>query len=85
MREYRHGRKFNGFFFCGICGIHTHQNLYGPPQDESWPEKRKEFVRRMLDIKPLNVRIFEEVDLNNSDVKRLDEGTDGYEATVLGL
>lgn len=39
----------------------------------------------MLDIKPLNVRVFSDVVLRDHIVKRSDEGTEGYEAAVLGL
>lgn len=49
------------------------------------PEQRKEVVRKMLDIKPLNVRCFDEVDLEGWGVQRSDEGTAGYEATILSL
>lgn len=87
MQDYRFGRQFNGFPFCKTCGLHVYQDLYGPPQHivDSMPEQRKEVVRKMLDIKPLNVRCFDEVDLEGWGVQRSDEGTAGYEATILSL
>lgn len=86
-KEYRFGSKFNGFPFCRTCGINVYQNLYGPPLPviDSMPEERKALVRQMLDIKPLNVRVFEDVVLSDCNVKRVDQGTEGYETAVLGF
>ncbi|KAF0331916.1 glutathione-dependent formaldehyde-activating gfa [Colletotrichum asianum] len=79
-REYQFGRKFNGAPFCKICGVHCFGNLYGPPQSivDRLPEAKKEFVRKQLEIQPLNVRVLNEVDWEELDIKWANEGTEGY-------
>ncbi|SMQ51059.1 unnamed protein product [Zymoseptoria tritici ST99CH_3D1] len=86
-QDYSFDRKFNGFPFCKTCGIHVYQHLYGPPQAiiECMPEDRQQAVRQMLDIQPVNVRVLDNFVLSNHNVAREDEGTEGYESTVLGL
>jgi hypothetical protein len=47
------------------------------------PQARRQAVVKMLDIQPLNVRVFDDFVLRDHDVNRSDEGTGGYEASVL--
>ncbi|KOS19993.1 hypothetical protein ESCO_005593 [Escovopsis weberi] len=86
-QEYRFGREFTGHPFCKTCGAHVYMNLYGPPQHlvDGFPEEKKAQVRAMLDLKPVNVRHLENVDLGALAIERNVEGTDGYERDVLGL
>ncbi|KAI8211283.1 Centromere protein V [Colletotrichum sp. SAR 10_66] len=79
-QEYQYGRKFNGAPFCKTCGVHCFGNLYGPPQSivDRLPEAKKEFVRKQLEIQPLNVRVLNEVDWEELDIKWANEGTEGY-------
>lgn len=79
-QEYQYGRKFNGAPFCKTCGVHCFGNLYGPPQSivDRLPEAKKEFVRKQLEIQPLNVRVLNEVDWEGLDIKWANEGTEGY-------
>ncbi|KAH0441256.1 glutathione-dependent formaldehyde-activating gfa [Colletotrichum camelliae] len=79
-QEYQFGRKFNGAPFCKTCGVHCFGNLYGPPQSiiERLPEAKKEFVRKQLEIQPLNVRVLNDVDWNGLGIKWANEGTEGY-------
>lgn len=62
-------------------------NVYGPPQSviDRLPEEKKEVVKKNLDVKPVNIRVLEGVDVKYLKIERLDEGTDGYERDVLGL
>lgn len=85
MQEYQYGRKFMGFPFCSTCGVHVYMVVYGPPQQvvDRLPEDKKEFVRKNLDLQPVNVRVLNGVDLGTLDIKRSDNGTDGYEENVL--
>ncbi|KAF2718537.1 hypothetical protein K431DRAFT_287561 [Polychaeton citri CBS 116435] len=87
MQEYRFGRKFNGNPFCRFCGVHVYLNLYGPPQEvvDRLSIEKQEYIRRMLDVKPVNIRTLDTIDVEDLDVVRSNEGTEGYEATVLGI
>jgi hypothetical protein len=84
-QDYSFGRKFNGFPFCKTCGIHVYQNLYGPPKSvvEAMPESRRQAVQKMLDMQPINVRVLDGFDLDRCEIKREDEGTNGYEIEAL--
>jgi hypothetical protein len=55
-------------------------NLYGPPKEvvAGWPQARQDMVAKMLDIQPVNVRALEGVDLEELEIVRSDEGTEGY-------
>jgi hypothetical protein len=79
-QDYTFGRKFNGHPFCKVCGVHLFLNLYGPPEEvvRGWPQGRQDMVARMLDIRPVNVRVLEGVELAELEVVRCDEGTEGY-------
>ncbi|KAB5566242.1 glutathione-dependent formaldehyde-activating gfa [Coniochaeta sp. 2T2.1] len=87
LTDYRFGRKFMGHPFCRVCGVHVVMNVHGPPQEvvDQLPDERREMVRRKLDVKPINVRVLDGVDLLLLEVERTDEGTEGYETDVLGL
>ena len=63
------------------CGVHPYLNLYGPPKEvvERLPEERQRLVRKMLDVKPVNIRVLEGVEWEEIEVKREDEGTKGWE------
>ncbi|PVH87837.1 glutathione-dependent formaldehyde-activating enzyme [Cadophora sp. DSE1049] len=87
VTEYQFGRKLMGHPFCTICGVHVYMNVYGPPRSviDRLPEERKEIIRKNLDLKPVNVRVLEGVELERLNIERSDEGTDGYERVILGL
>jgi hypothetical protein len=53
----------------------------GPPQEvvDRLPESKKEYVRKLLEIQPVNVRTLDGVEWEEIQVKREDEGTEGYE------
>ncbi|KAK3387937.1 hypothetical protein B0H63DRAFT_167086 [Podospora didyma] len=82
--EYRHGRKFSGTLYCKSCGVHVFSNVYGPPLSvfDSLPPDRKERVMaaywKNMALQPLNARIFDGLKLESLQVKRSDEGTEGY-------
>lgn len=61
-------------------------NVHGPPQEviDRLPEERKAMVAKNLDLKPVNVRALDGVDLSLLKIVRSDEGTEGYERDVLG-
>ena len=42
-------------------------------------------MRKQLDIQPVNVRALDGIDMSRVEVKRSNEGTEGYEWSVLGL
>lgn len=39
----------------------------------------------MLDVQPIHVRVLQGIEVTELDVKRSDEGTAGYESTVLEI
>ncbi|KAF9881484.1 glutathione-dependent formaldehyde-activating gfa [Colletotrichum karsti] len=79
-QEYQFGRKFNGSPFCKTCGVHCFGNLYGPPQAiiDRLPEAKKDFVRNQLEIQPLNIRVFDDIEWSELDINWSNEGTEGY-------
>ncbi|EPE10835.1 glutathione-dependent formaldehyde-activating enzyme [Ophiostoma piceae UAMH 11346] len=87
VQDYRFGRRFMGHPFCKTCGVHVYMNVYGPPQQviDRLPEEKKEMIRKNLDMAPVNVRVLDGIQLDGLTVARTDEGTDGYEKSVLGL
>jgi hypothetical protein len=86
-QDYRYGQRFVGFPFCKVCGVHVYLSVYGPPKTfvDRLSEDKKEFVRRNLDLVPVNIRVLDDVDFRGLKIERLDEGTEGYEQNVLGL
>lgn len=60
-------------------------NVYGPPLSvfDKVPPERREYVmsvyRENMNMQPLNVRALNAVDLGSLQIKRTDEGTEGYE------
>ncbi|TDZ37316.1 hypothetical protein C8035_v006979 [Colletotrichum spinosum] len=80
-RDYAFGRKFNGAPFCQTCGVHCFGNLYGPPKEivAKLPEAKQEFVRKQLEVQPLNIRVLDKVDWAEMDIKWSNEGTAGYQ------
>lgn len=59
-------------------------NVYGPPLSvfDKVPLERREYVmsvyRENMNMQPLNVRALNAVDLGSLQIKRTDEGTEGY-------
>jgi hypothetical protein len=47
------------------------------------PESRRQAVQKMLDMQPINVRVLDGFDLDRCEIKREDEGTNGYEIEAL--
>ncbi|KAK1496635.1 glutathione-dependent formaldehyde-activating enzyme [Colletotrichum tamarilloi] len=78
--DYQFGRKFNGSPFCRTCGVHCFGNLYGPPKElvAKLPEARQEFVRKQLEIQPLNVRVLEGLEWDSVNIEWSNDGTEGY-------
>ncbi|KAF6810122.1 glutathione-dependent formaldehyde-activating gfa [Colletotrichum sojae] len=78
--DYKFGRKFNGSPFCRTCGVFSFGILYGPPAEmvARLPEAKQEFVRKQLEIQPLNVRILDGVEWDKIDINWSNEGTEGY-------
>ncbi|KAL0944722.1 glutathione-dependent formaldehyde-activating gfa [Colletotrichum truncatum] len=79
-QDYRFGRRFNGSPFCKTCGVHCFSNLYGPPQAiiDRLPDEKKKFVRRQLEIQPVNVGVLEDVEWDKLNLQWANEGTEGY-------
>ncbi|KAH8899058.1 glutathione-dependent formaldehyde-activating enzyme [Thozetella sp. PMI_491] len=79
-KDYVYGRGFGGSPFCTTCGCHVHQNVYGPPKAvvERLPAERQAMIREKLDLLPLCLRAFHDIDLAALPVQREDEGTEGY-------
>lgn len=67
--------------------MHVCLNLYGPPQSvvDTMSDEKKAYVKKMLDLKPLNIRIFDHIDMQGLKIERCDEGQVGYDTEVLGL
>ncbi|KAI1174672.1 Mss4-like protein [Nemania sp. FL0916] len=83
--EYHYGRKYTGVTFCKTCGVHVFSIVHGPPLsmlDRIPYDRREHFMtvyQKSMNLQPLNVRSIEGIDLESLDVKRTDEGTEGYE------
>ncbi|KAK1992169.1 glutathione-dependent formaldehyde-activating enzyme [Colletotrichum falcatum] len=79
-RDYKFGRGFNGSPFCQTCGVHCFGNLYGPPKEivARLPESRQEFVRKQLEIQPVNIRVLDDVEWERIDIKWSNDGTVDY-------
>ncbi|OHF02895.1 glutathione-dependent formaldehyde-activating enzyme [Colletotrichum orchidophilum] len=79
-QDYQFGRKFNGSPFCRTCGVHCFGNLYGPPKEiiARLPEAKQEFVRKQLEVQPLNVRVLEGFEWGTVDIEWSNDGTEGY-------
>ncbi|KAK1460509.1 glutathione-dependent formaldehyde-activating enzyme [Colletotrichum cuscutae] len=78
--DYQFSRKFNGSPFCRTCGVHCFGNLYGPPKElvAKLPETRQEFVRKQLEIQPLNVRVLQGLEWDSVNIEWSNDGTEGY-------
>ncbi|KAJ0309427.1 hypothetical protein COL5a_001598 [Colletotrichum fioriniae] len=78
--DYQFGRKFNGSPFCRTCGVHCFGNLYGPPKElvAKLPEAKQEFVRKQLEVQPLNVRVLEGLEWDSVNIEWSNDGTEGY-------
>ncbi|KAK1984765.1 glutathione-dependent formaldehyde-activating enzyme [Colletotrichum cereale] len=79
-QDYRFGRGFNGWPFCRTCGVHCFGNLYGPPAEivARLPEARQEFVRRQLEIQPVNIRVLDGVEWDRINITWSNDGVVGY-------
>ncbi len=55
-------------------------NVHGPPQAiiDRLPAERRAMIKKNLDLQPVNVRLLGGLDLRTVEVKRTDEGTEGY-------
>jgi hypothetical protein len=55
-------------------------NIYGPPKAvfDSWLEARKEAVKGNFELLPVRVAILNNVEWDQLNVTRIDEGTGGY-------
>lgn len=75
---------FSGMPYCKTCGVTVFRNIYGPPLSvfDSVPAERKErameIYRKNMALQPLNVRTFDGLDIGSLQIKRTDEGTEGY-------
>jgi hypothetical protein len=82
--EYLYGRKFNGTSYCKTCGITVFSNVYGPPLTtfDKLPHERKERAMAVywknMALQPLNARTIDGLDIGSLEIKRVDEGTEGY-------
>ncbi|KAK2041946.1 glutathione-dependent formaldehyde-activating enzyme [Colletotrichum somersetense] len=79
-RDYKFGRGFNGWPFCRTCGVHCFGNLYGPPKEiiARLPEAKQEFVRKQLEIQPLNIRVLDGVEWDRINIKWSNDGAADY-------
>ena len=77
---YATGRKWSGNAACKTCGVHLYGNLWGPPKEflEALSEEKKEFVRGVMDVKPVNIRVLDGVEWDQLKIVRDDCGTEGY-------
>ncbi|PSR79793.1 glutathione-dependent formaldehyde-activating enzyme [Coniella lustricola] len=82
--EYRRPPGYSGRVHCKTCGVLVYTNVYGPPATvfDRLPPERKEkalaVYHQNLNLKPLNVRALEDVELESLVIVRSDEGTEGY-------
>ncbi|KAF3762730.1 hypothetical protein M406DRAFT_264248 [Cryphonectria parasitica EP155] len=82
--EYKKAPGYSGISHCKTCGVMVFSNIYGPPISifDKLPAERKELAlavyHKNLNLKPLNVRTVEGLDLGSITIERTDEGTDGY-------
>jgi len=49
------------------------------------PKVLKAVTSEKLNLKPLKVRVFDDINMETLNVKRSNEGTEGYEMKVLDL
>jgi hypothetical protein len=79
-KGYQFGRKFCTHHFCTTCGIPLYMRIHGPPKEvmESWPEARKELVRKNCALLPLNLKVLNDVEWKDLKIARTDEGAVGY-------
>ncbi|KAH8602125.1 Mss4-like protein [Bisporella sp. PMI_857] len=78
--DYLFGRKWGGNRFCKTCGVVVYSRLYGPPKEifDSWSDARKAFARKNFELLPIRVRTLNDVEWDQLEIKRSDEGTEGY-------
>jgi hypothetical protein len=63
-----------------LCRARVCKLSYGPSKEvmEKWPETRQETVREQWDVKPLNIRALDDVDITLLPIKWSEECTEGY-------
>jgi hypothetical protein len=78
--SYQYGRKFCAHHFCKTCGVPLYMRIHGPPKEvmESWPEARKELVRKNCELLPVNLKVLNDVEWKDLKISRTDEGAVGY-------
>jgi hypothetical protein len=54
--------------------------IHGPPKEvmESWPEARKELVRKNCELLPVNLKVLNDVEWKDLKITRTNEGAVGY-------
>lgn len=77
---YAFGRKFNQFPFCKTCGVACFGIPVGPPPEvvSRLPPEKQMFVEKLRRIRPLYLRAMNDVEWDEIDVVRSDEGAEGY-------
>ncbi|KAK2590582.1 hypothetical protein QQS21_011728 [Conoideocrella luteorostrata] len=82
--EYQFGKKFGGDHHCKTCGVFVFATVYGPPLSvfDKVPPERKEHVLSVyyknIQMKPLNVRCMEGVDIPSLTIDKNDYGDEDY-------
>lgn len=78
------GKYGGGPHHCKTCGVFVFHEVAGPPIsafDNLAPERRDHMLgiyHQNMNLQPLNVRCVECFDIGSLDIKRSDEGTEGY-------
>lgn len=54
--------------------------LHGPPKElvDTWSEATQRMVAEKLDIVPIRVAVLDDVNWDNLEIERNDEGAEGY-------
>ncbi|KAF3061925.1 hypothetical protein GL218_04093 [Daldinia childiae] len=74
LAYYKFGTELAEKSFCKTCGISIHNNI--PPISEEelnkLPEGVREFIKGGLSLTPINLRVFNDLDVGNLNVKQVD-------------
>ncbi|KAI5868532.1 glutathione-dependent formaldehyde-activating enzyme [Durotheca rogersii] len=74
LAVYLSGTRLFGKSFCTTCGIQVH-NLMQPVSEEdieNMPQGQADFIRSSFPIQPINLRVFNDVDVHDLNVQQFD-------------
>ncbi|KAI1409676.1 glutathione-dependent formaldehyde-activating enzyme [Hypoxylon sp. FL1857] len=74
LKTYLFGSMLWGKPFCKICGVSVHNQSPSLTEEElnAMPEDRRDFIRGGLDLTPINLRIFNDLDVEDLNVGHYD-------------